>query len=84
MYIGGVTFLPRNCDTGLGTLNLASANPSSGAGTLVVAARREAIFKQSVVDEKGRGDALSKRFEEALKQAHKEPIERPARDFDLD
>ena len=48
------------------------------------AARREAIFKQSVVDEKGRGAALSKRFEEALKQARKEPIERPARDFDLD
>jgi len=47
-------------------------------------ARREAIFKQSVVDEKGRGDALSKRFDEALKQANKEPIERPARDFDLD
>lgn len=48
------------------------------------AARREAIFKQSVADEKGRGDALSKRFEEALKQAKREPIERPARDFDLD
>ena len=48
------------------------------------AARREAIFKQSVADEKGRGDALSKRFEEALKQAKKEPIERPTRDFDLD
>ena len=48
------------------------------------AARREAIFKQSVADEKGRGDALSKRFEEALKQAKNEPIERPTRDFDLD
>ncbi len=48
------------------------------------AARREAIFKQSVADEKGRGDALSKRFEEALKRAKNEPIERPARDFDLD
>lgn len=48
------------------------------------AARREAIFKQSVADEKGRGAALSKRFDEALKQARREPIERPARDFDLD
>ena len=48
------------------------------------AARREAIFKQSVADEKGRGAALSKRFEEALKQAKKEPVERPTRDFDLD
>ena len=46
--------------------------------------RREAIFSQSVADEKGRGDALSKRFEEALKQAHKEPVEKPLRDFDLD
>ena len=48
------------------------------------AARREAIFQQSVDSEKTRGDALSKRFDEALKQASKEPITRPARDFDLD
>ena len=48
------------------------------------AARREAIFQQSVVNERTRGDALSKRFEEALKQAREEPITRPARDFDLD
>ena len=47
-------------------------------------ARREALFEQSVHDEKGRSHALSKRFEEALEQAHKEPIERPTRDFDLD
>ena len=48
------------------------------------AARREAIFQQSVESEKTRGDALSRRFEEALKQARQEPITRPARDFDLD
>ena len=30
------------------------------------AARREAIFRQSVADEKGRSDALAKRFEEVL------------------
>ncbi len=48
------------------------------------AERREALFKQSVADEKGRGAALSRRFDEALKQAKKEPIERPVRDFDLD
>src|SRR5215831_6051950 len=48
------------------------------------AARREAIFQQSVDAEKTRGDALSKRFEEALKQANKEPISKPTRDFDLD
>ena len=48
------------------------------------AARREAIFQQSVESEKTRGDALSRRFEEALKQAKQEPITRPTRDFDLD
>ena len=48
------------------------------------AARREAIFQQSVESEKTRGDALSRRFEEALKQARQEPITRPSRDFDLD
>jgi hypothetical protein len=48
------------------------------------AARREALFEQSMEAEKGRGDALAKRFEEALRQATKEPITRPTRDFDLD
>lgn len=48
------------------------------------AARREAIFNQSIADEKGRSDALSKRFEEALKQANTEPVTKPIRDFDLD
>jgi hypothetical protein len=48
------------------------------------AARREALFQQSVAAEKTRGDALSRRFEEALKQAHQEPITKPTRDFDLD
>jgi hypothetical protein len=47
-------------------------------------ARREAIFKQSVDSEKNRGDALSRRFEEALRQAQNEPITKPTRDFDLD
>jgi len=47
-------------------------------------ARREALFEQSVEAEKGRDDALARRFEEALKQAHTEPVTRPARDFDLD
>jgi hypothetical protein len=48
------------------------------------AARREAVFQQSVESEKTRGDALSKRFEEALRQARDEPITKPTRDFDLD
>lgn len=46
--------------------------------------RREAIFERSFLDEQGRDDALSKRFEEALKQAKQEPISKPLRDFDLD
>lgn len=48
------------------------------------AERREAIFQQSVEAEKGRGDALSKRFDEALRQAKQEPVSKPVRDFDLD
>lgn len=48
------------------------------------AARREAVFEQSVQQEKTRGDALSRRFEEALRQAQGEPITKPTRDFDLD
>ena len=47
------------------------------------AARRESIFQQSVDAEKTRGDALSRRFEEALKQARQPsrwtpPLPRPA------
>lgn len=48
------------------------------------AARREALFQQSVAQEKTRGDALSKRFEEALEQARHEPVTKPLRGFDLD
>jgi hypothetical protein len=48
------------------------------------AARREALFQQSVESERTRGDALSRRFEEALKQASQEPVSKPTRDFDLD
>jgi len=48
------------------------------------AARREAIFEQSVASEKTRDDALTRRFEEALKQAKQEPVTKPTRDFDLD
>ena len=48
-------------------------------------ARREAVFQQSVEAEKTRGDALSKRFEEALRQAREEPTgPPPKRDFELD
>lgn len=47
-------------------------------------ARREALFEQSVRAERTRGDVLSQRFEDALKQARDEPISKPTRDFDLD
>jgi len=48
------------------------------------AARREALFEQSVEAERTRDDDLARRFEEALNQARKEPITKPTRDFDLD
>lgn len=47
-------------------------------------ARRESVFQQAVESERTRGDALSRRFEEALKQAREEPVSKPSRDFDLD
>ena len=47
-------------------------------------ARRDALFDQSVASERTRGDALSRRFEEALRQAKDEPVSKPQRDFDLD
>jgi hypothetical protein len=46
--------------------------------------RREALFEHSVEHERTRGDALSQRFEEALRQAREEPVTRPKRDFDWD
>ena len=46
--------------------------------------RREAIFEQSLHTERGRDDALSRRFEEALEKAKTEPITKPLRGFDLD
>ena len=48
------------------------------------AARREALFAKSFESERTGDDELSKRFEEALKQAGTEPITKPTRDFDLD
>ena len=48
------------------------------------ARRREAIFEASFAAEQTRGDALARRFEEALKQAQTEPVTKPTRDFDLD
>jgi hypothetical protein len=47
-------------------------------------ARRDALFEQSVQSERSRSDVLSRRFEEALRQANDEPVTKPTRDFDLD
>jgi hypothetical protein len=47
-------------------------------------ARRESLFEKSLASERTRSDALSRRFEEALKQAREEPVSKPTRDFDLD
>jgi hypothetical protein len=61
--------------------------PELNAAAKIIAAedaRREALFAQSVEAEKGRDEALTRRFEEALRQAEKEPITKPLRDFDLD
>jgi hypothetical protein len=47
--------------------------------------RRESIFRQSVEQQKQRGDLLEKKFQEALKKAKETPdTGRPIRDFDLD
>ena len=48
------------------------------------AARRDALFARSFESERTRDDDLSKRFEEAMKQAGREPVTKPTRDFDLD
>ena len=48
------------------------------------AARREALFAKSVEAERNRDDALSRRFEESLRQAGTEPVTKPTRDFDFD
>ena len=64
-----------------------SDKPKLNEATRILAAeatRRDAMFEQSVEAEKGRGDALDRRFEEALRQAKQEPVTRPVRDFDLD
>ena len=64
-----------------------SDKPELDAAATIIAAedaRREALFAQSVEAEKGRDEALARRFEEALRQAEKEPITKPVRDFDLD
>lgn len=48
------------------------------------AKKRDQLFEQSVQAEKSKGDALAKRFEEALREAKNAPVSKPLRGFDLD
>ena len=48
------------------------------------AQRREDKFRQSWEAEKKKEDVLTRKFEEALKKAKDQPLEKPVRDFDLD
>jgi hypothetical protein len=46
--------------------------------------RREALFRQSVDDQKVSSQVLERKFSESLKKAKDEPVTRPLRDMDLD
>jgi hypothetical protein len=48
------------------------------------AQRREDKFRDSWEAERTKEDVLSRKFEEALKKAKDQPIEKPVRDFDLE
>jgi hypothetical protein len=48
------------------------------------AERREAKFRESWEAEKKKEDVLARKFEEALKKAKDQPVEKPLRDFDLE
>lgn len=47
-------------------------------------AHRDALFQQSVAEEKAKSDLLERKFAEALKRTQDEPATPPLRDFDLD
>ena len=48
------------------------------------ARRREDKFRESWEAEKKKEDVLTRKFEEALKKAKDQPVEKPLRDFDLE
>ncbi|HJY85444.1 MAG TPA: hypothetical protein VKE24_01285 [Candidatus Acidoferrales bacterium] len=48
------------------------------------ALRREEKFRESWEAEKKKEDVLTRKFEEALKKAKDQPVEKPLRDFDLE
>ena len=47
------------------------------------AQRREDKFRESWEAERNKEDVLTRKFEEALKKAKDQPVEKPLRDFDL-
>jgi hypothetical protein len=46
--------------------------------------RREDKFRDSWEAERNKEDVLTRKFEEALKKAKDQPVEKPMRDFDLE
>jgi hypothetical protein len=48
------------------------------------AQRREDKFRDSWDAERKKEDVLARKFEEALKKAKEQPVEKPVRDFDLE
>ncbi len=48
------------------------------------ARRREDKFRESWEAEKKKEEVLTRKFEEALKKAKDQPVEKPLRDFDLE
>jgi hypothetical protein len=51
---------------------------------LAVVLSREDKFRESWEAEKKKEDVLTRKFEEALKKAKDQPVEKPLRDFDLE
>jgi len=58
----------------------------SDAGRILAdqAQRREDKFRDSWEAERNKEDVLTRKFEEALKKAKDQPVEKPVRDFDLE
>ncbi|MBI4526300.1 MAG: hypothetical protein HY695_21080 [Deltaproteobacteria bacterium] len=48
------------------------------------AVRRQERYQQIVEAEKNKGKVLDKKFQELLKRAKEEPLEKPLKDIDLD
>lgn len=62
-----------------------SVDLTDSAGILAEQARkREDKFRESWEAEQKKDDVLTRKFEEGLKKAKGEPVEKPLRDFDLD